>query len=144
MRRRGFSLLLLLLFLLGAIGHIFFRPAPLPEEDYTITLRWETAPALLLSALPKTGAPLKAEGREAILTHTEIRPRMLYGRKERKELSRAATLSATVIFTLSLKAHEREGRLYLGDRMLLLGDLLVLTGQNFRISASLMGAKRLF
>ena len=144
MRRRLWLLPFLLAFLLGALGHLLFRPVRVPEEKYTVTLVKEEVSRLLLPAIPTEGTPLFLAGRKAMLLGCEAVAGHLFSRSEGKTLVREATLSATVFFTLSVNAREKEGRLYLGDQMLLSGDEVVLTGENFRISAYLTGFERLF
>ena len=144
MKKKLFSLLLLCAFLLGAIGHILLRPAPIPEQTYTLVFRSQALTANLRPSLPKEGAILFVNGRAATLTQKTVTPFLLYGHENGQEAIRKSLLSDTVFFTVSVKAHQKDGRLYLGERMLLVGDEVTLSGENFRISAVLWDFQTVF
>ena len=139
-----FPLLLLAAFLFGAVGHILFRPLPAEEKSYTLMLRTEDIPALLSYALPAVGDPLSLDGVSATVISLETQAPVREFRKEGQLLSLPSRLFCTHILTIRIQAHEKEGRLYLGDRMLLRGDAVCISGQNFAISAILWDFNAVF
>lgn len=144
MKKYLFPLLLLCAFLLGGVGHILLRPAPVAEQDYTLVFRAEKLTANLRFSLPKEGARLFIDERPATIKETVTLPAPLYSRENGSEESRPSLLYDTIFFTLSVKAHQKEGRLYLGDRMLLVGDTVALSGENLRIYAVLWDFRTVF
>ena len=132
-----FRFLLVAIFLVGAIGHIFLGSPPEQEGNMRLTLTVEEASAFLLFALPEAGDTVKVMEKEGRIAAIEQRTPLLIGRKEGVTVTRPATLTETLVFTVSLSAHEKEGRLYLGERMLLIGDTVTIYGENLAFSARL-------
>ena len=144
MKKYLFPLLLLCAFLLGGIGHIILRPAPVSEQDYALILRAEKVSANLRFSLPEEGTHLFVDGRSATLIRMTIAPALLHTHENGREISRPSLLFDTIFFTISVKAHQKDGRIYLGDRMLLVGDSVTLSGKNLRISAPLWDFRTVF
>ena len=135
MMRRVYPFFLLLAFLVGALGHMFSRPVPLEEVPYVVTLQAENTNALFLSSLPKEGATIGILDREGRLLSVTATPARLYEMKAGGIASYSSVLFSCVTLCASVKAHEKEGRFYLGERYLALGDALTLLGENFSLHA---------
>ena len=135
MKRYLFPILLILVFLLGAWGHLYSRTEPPNESPYAITFTAEGINGLLIYALPEAGAHVTVLGKEGTLISLSHTPTRLYERKEGALISYPSALLSTVTFTLLLEAHEKEGRIYLGEKQIALGDELSLGGENFSFRA---------
>ncbi len=133
-----YPVLLTLAFSLGAIGHLFLHPAPPEEIPVTLTLHTETISARLLPTLPDEGTVLTLYGRPCLLTARWEEPQSLLSRENGRSQITPSRLVYTLTLTVSLRAHTKEGRLYLGDRLLLRGDEVALSGDNLVIYATLL------
>ena len=144
MKRRLYPFFLLAVFLLGCVGHLLSRPKTVEEVPYTATFYLENVNSLLLYSLPKEGDVLRfldTSGRLLRLSHEQ---ETLYERDEGRLLSSPSLLHARVTLRLSVFAHEKDGRLYLGEKLLTVGEEVVLSGENFSVSAHFGGAERDF
>ncbi len=137
-RKARYALFLLFVFISGVLGHLLLRPAPPKEQPYTLTLRTDALPALLFYSLPAVGTTLSLEGTDATLLACRAQGATLHFRHGGTLHTRRATLSERFTFTLTLPAHEQNGRLYLGTRGIAVGEDLRLSGQNFALFARIL------
>ena len=135
MKRYLFSLFLALVFLVGVLGHLYAHADPPKEVPYAITLKVDRADGLLLYALPETGARLTLLGKEATLLSVAHTPTRLYERREGVLVSYPSALVFSLTLRVKMDAHERDGRIYFGEKQVALGDELSLGGKNFSIRA---------
>ncbi len=70
--------------------------------------------------------------------------RSLFLREGGEILSKKAILSTTLLLEVCLPAHERNGRLFLGEKYLPLGEEVVILGQNLAINARLLRFSTVF
>lgn len=139
MKRRWYYLLLLFVFLLGCLGHWGFKPKSAEEIPHTLTFKADNVNNLLLYALPREGdavAIADARGYLSAVTHA---PAPLYARKDGALLCQPSRLFSELTFAVTLSAHEKNGQLYLGERLLSLGEEITLCGENFALSARFTG-----
>ena len=139
MMRRVYPLLLLFAFLLGSLGHMLSRTDGVEEKPYTLTLRAEKANALVLSSLPDAGARITLCDREGTLLSVDAAPARLYAMKDGGITSYSSVLFSAVTLCVAVDAHASEGRFYLGERYLALGDEVTLLSANFSIRAHFIG-----
>lgn len=137
-KRILYPFLLALAFAVGAFGHIFLHPAPPEELPVTLTLRTEALSAHLLPSLPDEGTSLSLCDRPCLLVARWEEPRALLSRENGRSQITPSRLYYTLSLTVSVRGHLKEGRLYLGDRLLLRGDELTLAGENLVIHATLL------
>ena len=141
MKKRLFSLLLFSVFLIGCLGHLYFRPRAVEEFPYRLTFFSKNVNNLLLHEVPKEGKTLTVAGAEAVVLRTFSTPATLSARQRGETLHRPSSLSSDVTFTLKAYGHEHDGCFYLGTQLLSFGACVVLKGQNFALSACFTGAK---
>ena len=141
MKKRLFSLLLLAVFLIGCLGHLYLRPRTAEEFPYQLTFCSKNVNNLLLYAVPKEGETITVAGAEAVVLRTFFAPTTLSARQRGETLHRPSSLSSDVTLTLKAYGHEQGGCFYLGTQLLSLGACVVLKGQNFALSASFTEAK---
>lgn len=134
-----FRAALVLVFLLGALGHLLLQAPSEPERPVTLTLFCEDVSAFLSYALPQTGSRVSVAATEGRLDALTRVPRSLVFRQNGRSKVCASRLSFSLYLTVSVPARVKEGRLYLGERMLLVGDEVVVSGKNALISARLTG-----
>ena len=134
-----FPLILALVFLFGCVGHWVGKPPPIKESFYTLTVTHDNVNNALLSSLPKEGDTLFFGKTECKLSRIEISPTLLYFRDKGTMLQTESSLYSKVSFSLTLLAHEKDGRLYLDARQLPLGESDILTGENFALSVIFCG-----
>lgn len=146
MRRRELPFLLVLtaVFLIGVIGHILLRTPKEEAMETEITLAVEGVSAFLSPSLPHAGDRVTLLSEQGVLTAVRCCERLLVGRESGATVARPSTLTRNLTLTLRLPAHVREGRLYVGDRMLLMGDSIPLSGENYGFSARLTAFTPLF
>ena len=141
MKKHLYPLLLLAVLLLGCVGHLLLRPKEVPETPYFAAFRIENANNLLLYSLPEAGDRLAffdVSGTILEIAHT---PHTVRGRSEGELLSRPSTLFSELTVTLLVQGHEKEGRFYLGERLLTLGEEVILSGENFSVCAHFVSFK---
>ena len=134
-----FPLILIFVFLFGCVGHWVGKPPPNKESFYTLTVIHENVNNALLSSLPKEGDTLFFGKTECKLSRIEISPTLLCFRDKGTMLQTESSLYSKVSFSLTLLAHEKDGRLYLDARQLPLGESDILTGENFALSVIFCG-----
>lgn len=146
MRRRELPFLLLLtaVFLVGALGHILLQTPKEAQREMTLHFTVEAASGYLVAALPRAGEEVTLLSASGTLAEVKRSERLLTGRKEGRTLTRPSVLTFTLSFTLRIPANVKEGRLYIGDRMLLIGEEVPLCGENYAFSARLTAFAPLF
>ncbi len=138
-KRYLYPLFLVCVFLIGALGHWLTKPVQVEERVYVLTFYSENVNSLLLYELPKEGDTLFFLDTSCTVLGAAHTPRTLYGRHEGSLLSRSSLLFSDVTFTVSARAHERNGRLTIGERPLPIGEEIVLYGENFSLRARFTG-----
>ena len=139
MMRRFFPLLLVLAFLLGCLGHFLSRTEPVKETPYALSFRAEKINGLLLHSLPNEGARVTVGERTGSILSVKAAPTLLYERRDGVLLSYPSSLLSTLTVTIALDAHEKDGRVYLGEKHLALGDEVCILSDNFSVCARFTG-----
>lgn len=135
--RRLYALFLLSVFLFGCLAHLLTTPKAVEESLYTLTFESENVNNLLLYDIPGEGESIRFGDGSGTVSGVARTPHTVLGRKDGLLLSSPSLLLSDLTFTVLAYAHEKNGRLFLGDRPLHLGEEIELRGGNFSIYARL-------
>ena len=130
-----FPFILLSVFLFGCLGHRLTEPPRTQETPYSLTFCAENVNNLLLYELPKEGEVIRFGDTNSTVLKVTYIPHKLYARKDGALLSGDSLLLSDVTFTLSARAHEKNGRLMLRERSRPIGEEITLCGENFSLRA---------
>lgn len=134
-----FPLFLAFLFLFGCVGHWIGKPQAEEESFYTLTLIHDNVNNALLSSLPQEGETLFFGEAACTLSGIEVAPTLLYFRDKGRMRQTESRLCSAVTFSITVAAHCKDGRLFLGARQLPLGECDILSGENFALSVIFRG-----
>ena len=138
-KERLFRVALVLVFLLGALGHLWLRTPPEAEAPVQLSLTVEGVSAYLAPSLPKSGEEVTLLSRIGTVTAVSYQGQPLTFREGGETLFGESRLFLSVFFTVCVPARVKEERLYLGERMLLVGDEVLLLGKNAAFLTRLTG-----